>query len=102
MPERYRYLTTTTTADTSDGVCVVRPSQLTDTSWEGTNVIAVCAPPTVKAKRSIMTANFSEESNRSLCGFCCGKKYDPKHRGASRKCQRCRGKGFTVVNRIKR
>jgi hypothetical protein len=96
-----RYFTTTTT-DTSDSG-VLTPSELTTAAWPTTNVILVSdPPPTVNVKRTVMTANFYDDSSRSMCGFCRGRKYDPKHRGASRKCQRCRGQGYTIFCRIKR
>lgn len=45
---------------------------------------------------------LTSEPTRAICGDCSGKGFDPKHRGCSRRCQRCRGKGHTVVGNTKR
>lgn len=56
-----------------------------------------------RVRRTVMTADlFPCESDRAICGTCRGKKFDGRHRAAARKCQRCRGKGYTEFSRIKR
>lgn len=53
---------------------------------------------------ALMTApvRLYREPTKAICGDCSGKGFDPRHRGCSRRCQRCRGKGHTLVGSTKR
>ena len=57
----------------------------------------------VTRKRSMMTAAFGDgDAHSGVCGDCRGKGYDPKHRGNTRRCLRCKGRGAVEFSRIKR
>jgi DnaJ-class molecular chaperone len=61
----------------------------------------------VATAAAVMTAGFANlDPTQAICGDCSGKKF-ARDRGQTgsrhaRRCQRCRGKGYTTVGRTKR
>lgn len=77
-----------------------------NTTADGTNALTALAALNVRRAASILTANIgSSEPTRAYCGDCKGKGFDctaVHGKRSARRCQRCRGKGFTTVGSTKR